>query len=148
MDLTLKLTGAQLEELIQRGFAAKTKFLHVEELRPGYARVRLPFRPSMLRPGGVLSGPALFTAADTAMYVLVMGHVGPELMAVTSDMNLHFLSKARQGDIIAEARLLKLGRSLVVMEVGLFSSAEPEKQVAQVTGSYVLPERHTAKTPS
>lgn len=140
MDLTLKLTGPQLETLIHGAFGSpEKKFLHVEELKPGYARIRIPFRNSMLRPGGVVSGPALFTAADTAMYVLVMGHIGPELMAVTSDFNIHFLSKAKQGDVIAEGRLLKLGRRLAVMEVALFTSAEPEKRVAQVTGSYALP---------
>lgn len=140
MDLTLKLTSRELEDLIHLGFnSVNRKFLVIEELKPGYARTRVPFRPSMLRPGGVLSGPALFAAADTAMYVLVMGHIGPELMAVTSDFNMHFLSKAKQGDIIAEGRLLKLGRRLAVMEVSLFSSAEPDKRVAHVTGSYALP---------
>lgn len=143
MALELKLTGPQLEDLIHLGFnrGADRKFLHVEELKIGYARVRIPFRTSMLRPGGVVSGPALFTAADTAMYVLVMGHIGPELMAVTSDFNIHFLSKAKQGDVIAEAKLLKLGRRLAVMEVALFTSAEPDKRVAHVTGSYALPEK-------
>jgi len=63
----------------------------------------------MLRPGNTISGPAIFTAADIAMYVLVMGHIGPELMAVTSDMTMHFLNKGAPGDLIAEARMLKLG---------------------------------------
>jgi uncharacterized protein (TIGR00369 family) len=142
MDLNLKMTAQQVEDLIHAGFkAAERKFLVVEELQPGRARTRLPFRPSMLRPGNVLSGPALFTAADTAMYVLVLGHVGPELMAVTSDFNLHFLNKGTPGDILAEARLLKLGRRLAVMDVALFSSADPARQVAHVTGSYALPEK-------
>lgn len=140
MDLELKLNGQQVEDLIHLGFnSTEKKFLVVEELRPGYARTRLPFRKSMLRPGNVVSGPALFTAADTAMYVLILGHLGPQLMAVTSDFNLHFLNKAAQGDVIAEAKFLKLGRRLVVMQVALFTSADPQKQVAQVTGSYMLP---------
>lgn len=140
MDLSLKLNAQQIEDLIHLGFnSGDRKFLKVEELSPGFTRIRIPFRNSMLRPGGVLSGPAMFTAADTAMYVLVMGHIGPQLMAVTSDFNMHFLSKAKQGDLLAEGRLLKLGRRLAVMEVALFSSAEPERRVAHVTGSYALP---------
>lgn len=137
--MELKMSAQQVEDLIHLGFAAKRKMLMVEEVRPGYARTRLPYRDSMLRPGKVLSGPALFTAADLAMYALVLSHVGPELMAVTANFNINFLNKARPGDIIGEGRMLKLGRKLAVMEVLLYSSAEPEMLVAQVSGSYALP---------
>lgn len=137
--MELKLSGGQIEDLIQMGFAAKQKMFTIESLVPGSVRVRTPYQTRMLRPGNVLSGPALFTAADLAMYALVMAHVGPELMAVTANMNLNFLNKATPGDIIAEGRLLKLGRKLAVMEVSLYSSAAPETMVAHATGSYALP---------
>lgn len=133
------MTAQEVEDLIHHGFAAKKKFLSIEEVRPGYARVRMPYRDWMLRPGNVLSGPALFTATDTAMYALVLSHIGPELMAVTANLNMNFLAKAKPGHIIAESRMLKLGRRLAVMEVSLYSSAEPETLVAHVTGSYALP---------
>lgn len=137
--MDLKMTAQQVEDLIHMGFAAKRKFLLVEEVRENYARTRVPYRDSMLRPGNVLSGPALFTAADTVMYALVLSHLGPELMAVTSNLNINFLAKAKPGDIIAEATMLKLGRRLAVMEVSLYSAAEPATRVAHVTGSYALP---------
>src|SRR3546814_18901137 len=70
------------------------------------------FRSMMIRPGNVIFGPAQFTAADSAMYALVLGHLGAQLMAVTSDMNLRFLTKALPGDVIGEATFLKLGRRL------------------------------------
>jgi uncharacterized protein (TIGR00369 family) len=135
----LKLTAQQVEDLIHLGFAAKKKILAVEEVGPGFVRTRLLYRESMLRPGKVLSGPAMFTAADLAMYALVLSHVGPELMAVTSNLNMNFLAKAKPGDIIGQGRMLKLGRRLAVMETSLYSSAEPETLVAHVTGSYALP---------
>lgn len=139
MDLNLKMTAQEVEDLIQRGFATKKPFLKIEEIRLGHARVRIPYRDTMLRPGGVLSGPALFTAADIAMYALVLSHVGPQLMAVTSNMNMNFVSKAKPGDILAEVSLLKLGRRNVVMEVSLYSAAAPDMLVTHVTGSYALP---------
>lgn len=137
--MELKLSGEQIEDLIQLGFAAKQKLFTIESLVPGAIRVRTPYQARMLRPGNVLSGPAMFTAADLAMYALVMAHVGPALMAVTANMNLNFLNKAAPGDIIADGRLLKLGRKLAVMEVSLYSSANPETMVAHATGSYALP---------
>lgn len=133
------MTAQQVEDFIHLGFEAKRKLWSVEEVRPGEVRIRVPFRESMLRPGKVLSGPALFTASDIAMYALVLAHVGPELMAVTANLNMNFLNKAKPGDIIALGRLLKLGRRLAVMEVSLYSSAEPDTPVAHVTGSYARP---------
>lgn len=138
--MELKFDAAGVQALIRGGLRVADKGgLIVEEVREGYARIRLPFRDSMLRPGNVVSGPALFTAADSAMYALVLSHVGPALMAVTANMNLTFLNKALPGDVIGEAQLLKLGRRLVVMNVDLSTSADPERIVAHVTGSYALP---------
>jgi uncharacterized protein (TIGR00369 family) len=136
--MELKLSAAEVETLIQNGFSAKHKLFDIEDARPGFIRTRVPYSERMLRPGNVLSGPALFTAADTAMYALVLMHLGPTMMAVTTSMNINFLAKAKPGDIIGEGRLLKLGRKLAVMEIALYSSAEPQTMVAHATGSYTL----------
>lgn len=139
MSDVLQMTATEVEDLIHLGFPGRDRFLVVEEVAPGRARIRIPFSKRMLRPGDVLSGPALFTAADTAMYVAVLAHYGPQLMAVTASTTINFLNRAEPGDILAEVRLLKQGRRLAVMEVSLFSSAAPEQVVAHVTGSYAVP---------
>lgn len=136
----LKLDAQAVQDLIRNGLPAAAKHgVLIEAAEPGYARIRFPYHAGMLRPGGVISGPTLFAAADTAMYALVLAHVGPQLMAVTANFNMNFLNKAAAGDVIGEARLLKMGRRLVVMEVSLSTSAAPEKIAAHVTGSYALP---------
>ena len=133
----LKLSAPQIEALFAQHFGNKGG-LRVEEVRAGYARLRMPFHKWMLRPGDVVSGPALFTAADAAMYTLVLAHLGPVVMAVTSNMNLHFLAAAPAGDVIAECKLLRMGKRLAVMEVSLFTG--PDKTfAAHVTGTYSLP---------
>ncbi|WP_020647672.1 PaaI family thioesterase [Solimonas variicoloris] len=138
--MDLKLDAAAVEALIREGLVAAGRGgLCVDELRSGYARVRLPFDAAMLRPGEVISGPTLFTAADSAMYALVLGHVGAQLMAVTSDINIRFLAKARPGDVIGEASFLKLGRRLAAMEVRLSTAAAPGVTVAHASGTYALP---------
>jgi uncharacterized protein (TIGR00369 family) len=132
------MTADEVIQAITAGFAKPVWFV-VEELRAGYARTRTPLdRANMLRPGGVVSGPALFAAADLAMYAVVLGHVGPQLMAVTSDLSIRFLRKAVPGDIIAEASLLKLGRKLAVIDVRLSCGDDPAL-VAHATGTYALP---------
>ncbi len=136
--MELKLSAAQVEQLITGGFEREPKYLSIEELRPGFLRMRMPFRKWMVRPGDVLSGPALFTAADLAMYALVLAHLGPVVMAVTANLNMNFLSKGRLADVFAEASLLKLGGKLAVVEVKLRAGDDPTL-VAHVTGSYSLP---------
>jgi uncharacterized protein (TIGR00369 family) len=138
MDLKLVMSAEEVTRLITSAFKSQQPFFEIGELRPGFVRARLPFKPWMLRPGEVVSGPALFTAADLAMYALVLSHTGPQLMAVTSNLDLNFLNKGERGDVHAEGSLLKLGRRLAVMEVKLRCGEEPEL-VAVATGTYVLP---------
>lgn len=138
--MALVLSGEAVQALIRGGLtAAQRGGLRVEEVREGYARIGLPYDESMLRPGQVLSGPVLFTAVDSAMFALVLAHLGPELMAVTSDINIRFLAKAVPGDVIAEAELLKLGRRQIVMQARVMSSADPGRCVAQASGTYMRP---------
>jgi uncharacterized protein (TIGR00369 family) len=134
----LKLDAAQTEALIRGGLSSAAQVI-VEAVEPGMARVRLPYSARMLRPGGVISGPTLFAAADTAMYALVLSHLGPQLMAVTANFSMSFLNKAAPGDVRAQAQLLKLGRRLVVMDVRLWTGDDAQRIAAQVTGSYALP---------
>lgn len=135
----LKLDAAQTQALIRGALGEAARIgLEVQSVQPGAARVRIPYAAHMLRPGNVISGPTLFAAADSAMYALVLSHLGPELMAVTSQINMHFLNKATRGDVIADARLLKLGRSLIVMEALLRTGDNPTV-VAQASGTYVRP---------
>ena len=131
-------SAAAVERIIRESLPHIGARLTVESIGDGTTRLTVPFEPWMLRPGNILSGPALFLAADCAMFALLLAHVGTEVMAFTSDLTMHFLNKARSGDITADARLLKVGRRLAVMEVSLFTAGDPSL-VAHVTGSYVLP---------
>ncbi|TAK50359.1 MAG: PaaI family thioesterase [Xanthobacteraceae bacterium] len=102
-------------------------------------RVRQRYRPDMLRPGGTISGPTLMAMADVAMYVVILSAIGPVGLAVTTNLSINFLRKAPAGhDVIAEARLLKLGKRLAVGEVALLSAASPDL-VAHVTSTYSIP---------
>lgn len=112
--------------------------LKVEEVKHGFARIRIPFHPNHLRPGGTISGPIMMTAGDTAMYVAILGSLGEMAMAVTSNLNINFLKRPEQLDLIAEARIIKLGKRIAFCEVGIRCEGSDEL-VAHVTGSYSLP---------
>jgi uncharacterized protein (TIGR00369 family) len=120
-------------------FAAHYGFI-VEEYDHGTARVRLPYDDRHIRPGGTISGPAMFALAVFSLYVAVMAAVGPLHLAVTTNMTVDFLRKPEKRDLIAHVALLKLGKRLAVGRVDIRSDGETEL-CAHMTGTYSIPPR-------
>lgn len=135
----MTLNAQEIEQSLKQWIPmAKDIDLKVEEVRHGFARIRIPFQEKHLRPGGTISGPVMMTAGDTAMYVAILGSLGEMAMAVTSNLNINFLKRPQQKDLLAEATILKLGKRIAFCEVGLRCEGSDEL-VAHVTGSYSLP---------
>jgi uncharacterized protein (TIGR00369 family) len=113
--------------------------LAIEHADGRTCRLRQRFRDSMLRPGGTVSGATLMALADCAMYVVLLSAIGPVSLAVTTNLNINFLRKGAPGqDVLAEARLMKLGSRLAVGEVTLLSGDSPDL-IAHVTATYSIP---------
>ncbi len=127
------LLGAEFPEMFnaERGYA-------LEEIWHGGARVRRHFHPRLLRPGGTLSGATMMALVDFAMYVAVLSAIGWVPLAVTTNLSINFLKKPAPRDLLAEARLLKLGRRLAVGEIGVRSEGIDEL-VAHATATYSIP---------
>lgn len=136
-----KLDAAGVNALLRQAFpdATPSAFPTVVEVTPGRVKVTAPYRDGLLRPGGVISGPTLMSLADTAAYALVLAHVGDQLMAVTSQLNMSFLRGAAPGDLHAEAELLRLGRRMAVCDVRLWTQG-PDRLAAQANVTYALPQ--------
>ena len=114
--------------------------LSVEEIGAGTCRVRMPGKDEFLRPGGTVSGPALMSLADYAMYVAVLSAIGRVELAVTINLTANFLRRPRPGAIIGDCRLIKLGKRLAYGEVSLFSEGDEDAgPVAHVTATYSIP---------
>lgn len=112
--------------------------LTIERANYGDVRIRKAFHEDHLRPGGTVSGPTMMELADFAMYVAVFSAAGPQPLAVTTNLNINFLRKPAAADLIADARLMKVGKRLAVGEVSLYSDGSDER-VAHVTSTYSLP---------
>jgi uncharacterized protein (TIGR00369 family) len=115
-----------------------TSGLSIEAVWPGGSRVRQAYSEGSVRPGGTISGPTMMALADFAMYVAVLAGIGPVALAVTTNLNINFLRKPARCDLLAEARLLKLGKRLAVGEVTIRSDGD-ESPVAHVTSTYSIP---------
>jgi uncharacterized protein (TIGR00369 family) len=135
-DWTIVLGADALNKLLDQAFPGATEPVRmVRDVSPGRATLLRQFHPTMLRPGGLISGPTLMSLADSAAYVLIMAHVGPELMAVTSSLTMNFLRGAKPGDIQVEAELLTLGRRNAVCDVRIWTES-PARLAAQATVTY------------
>jgi uncharacterized protein (TIGR00369 family) len=113
--------------------------LFIERVDYGDVRVRRAYHEDHLRPGGTISGPTMMELADFAMYVAVFSAIGAQPLAVTTNLNINFLRKPAQADLIAYARLMKVGKRLAVGEVTLYSAGSDDP-VAHVTSTYSIPD--------
>lgn len=137
--MPLKMTVDEVAALLDREFPQVSGHLTIEALEEMRIRVRLNVDDAHLRPGGTVSGPSIFALADVAVYMAVLGMIGPRSLAVTTNCSIDFMRKpAAATDLIAECRLLKLGRTLAVGDVLIFSEGV-EAPVARASLTYSIP---------
>ncbi len=111
----------------------------VDQVREdGDVRLRLPVEHAHIRPGGTISGPALMAIADGAAWAAVLSHRGPDMSPVSTSLHIDFLRKPDPDDLIAEGVVLRLGRTLAVIDVAI-RSAGTERLVAKAQVTYAIP---------
>lgn len=132
---------AALEDFLARDFGQVAEDFAVERADATGVALRLKVAERHLRPGGTVSGPAIFALVDVAIYLAILSRSGPVALAVTTNCAVDFLRKPEAGrDLLAEARLLKLGRRLAVGDVLVFSEGAAEP-VARAGLTYSIPPR-------
>ncbi len=137
--MDIKMDVAELNNFVQKVFPQVCHQLYVEEVTEDGCIIRWKVDGSNIRPGGTISGPTMFSAADVAAYLATLSRIGPEALAVTTSCSIDFMRKpAANVDILADCRLLKLGRVLSVSDVLIYSEGEP-KPVARASLTYSIP---------
>jgi uncharacterized protein (TIGR00369 family) len=133
------MTPADLRKFVEQEFpqAADSGFL-IEHLDDKSIRARLPIGNQHLRPGGTVAGPTLMWMTDFSFYMLLLGRLGPVAHAVTTNLNINFMRKPEPVDVLSEGRLLKLGRTLAVGDVTIWSDGVKDP-VAHATVTYSIP---------
>lgn len=139
--MPLQMTAAELQNFVGEVFPQVKDDFVIEELEEMRVKVRMVIGERHLRPGGTVSGPSMFALADVSVYLAVMAMIGPKALAVTTNSSLDFMRKPAAGvDLIAECRLLKLGKVLAVGDVLLFSEGMAAP-VARAAMTYSIPPR-------
>ncbi len=136
--MTLKMNIPEIHKFLDQVFPQMKGAFEILELAPNRIKLRMKITDENLRPGGTVSGPAMFTAADCAFYIATLSMIGPEALTVTTNCSIDFMRKPAPTDIIAEARILKLGKTLSVGDVMLYSEGKDEP-VAHAKLTYSIP---------
>ena len=142
--MVLAMDGAALMAFLRRDFGQVAEDFTVERADAAGVLLRLKVAERHLRPGGTVSGPSIFGLADVAMYLAILSRIGPVALTVTTSCAVDFMRKPAAGrDLLGEARVLKLGRSLAVGDVMVFSEglADP---VARASLTYAIPPKASA----
>ena len=134
----LKLNAEEITEFLEEVFPGSIENFTIEHVEPMRARIRMPFQPWRLRPGGTISGPSLMALADTGLWVALLAMIGREALSVTSHLDIDFLRKPAPADVIAHTTLHKLGRRLAVGDVLMYSDGEP-MPCARASVTYAIP---------
>lgn len=139
--MALMMDEAALTAFLRTDFAEVADDFRVERANEEGVALRLVTAARHLRPGGTVSGPTMFALADVSIYLAILSRIGPVALAVTTNASIDFMRKPTAGrDLIAEARILKLGRTLAVGDVLIFSENGSDP-VARAAMTYSIPPR-------
>ena len=137
--MKLQFSISELSSYLDEDFPQVVNQYKILALEPGYAKIVQNISSENLRPGGTVSGPAIFSLVDIGMYILLLAHIGKEPLAVTTKCSIDFLRKPDAGeDMVADCSLLKLGRTLIVGEV-LVKASRQEDLLARSSITYFRP---------
>ncbi len=131
------LGASELQEILSAAFP-DFDVPRVEEVTQHGVVVSQSLASRHGRPGGTVSGPTMMALADTAAWMAILAQIGPVLLAVTTSLHIDFLRKPDITDLVAKATVLKLGRSLAVVDVSLFSRNRDDI-VAKAQVTYSIP---------
>lgn len=134
----MKLNAEEISAFLDDVYPGAMENFSIEHVEPMFARIRMPFQPWRLRPGGTISGPSLMALADTGLWVALLAMIGREALSVTSHLDIDFLRKPAPADVIAHTTLHKLGKRLAVGDVIMYSDGE-EMPCARASVTYAIP---------
>jgi len=136
--MELKMTIAEVSAFLAQVFPQIGDDFEVVSLTPEEVVVCLRVSDKHLRPGGTVSGPSMFALADVSYYIATLALIGPEALTVTTNCSIDFMRKPAPSDMIAKARVLKLGRTLSVGDVLMYSEGQ-DAPVARANLTYAIP---------
>jgi len=139
MNKPLAVTKRDLQKILSKSPFLQEYGFRLHSVADGTCQLRVPFRKTFERPGGIISGPVFMAAADVAMWLAIMTRLGKDDPSVTIDMKTAFLAWAGKEEFRCTARLLRMGKRLIY---GIAECADRKGELlTHHTITYLRPDR-------
>lgn len=132
------MSKIDLENFLEKEFPQVSNNFKILNTKPNYLSMLMHISDEHLRPGGTVSGPTMFLLADVSFYLATLSMIGPKSLTVTTNCSINFLRKPNISDLISESRVLKIGKTLSVGDVLIYSEGIKEP-VAHASLTYSIP---------
>ena len=132
------MSKVDLENFLEKEFPQVSSNFKILNTKPNSLSMLMHISDEHLRPGGTVSGPTMFLLADVSFYLATFGIIGPKSLTVTTNCSINFLRKPNISDLISETRVLKIGKTLSVGDVLIYSKGIKEP-VAHASLTYSIP---------
>ena len=132
------MSKIDLEKFLEKEFPQVSNNFKILNTKPNSLSMLMHISDEHLRPGGTVSGPTMFLLADVSFYLATLSIIGPKSLTVTTNCSINFLRKPNEKNLISEARILKLGKTLSVGDVLIYSE-DIDEPVAHASLTYSIP---------
>ena len=132
------MTKEELNDFLEKEFPQVNKNFEILKVSNKNFSMLMHISSEHLRPGATVSGPTMFLLADVTFYLATLSVIGPKSLTVTTNCSINFLRKPNEKNLISEARILKLGKTLSVGDVLIYSEGIDEP-VAHASLTYSIP---------
>ena len=132
------MSKIDLENFLEKEFPQVSNNFKILNTKPNSLSMLMHISDEHLRPGGTVSGPTMFLLADVSFYLATLSMIGPKSLTVTTNCSINFLRKPNISDLISETRVLKIGKTLSVGDVLIYSNCIKEP-VAHASLTYSIP---------
>tara|TARA_B110001454_G_scaffold123236_1_gene115028 strand:- start:9 stop:425 length:417 start_codon:yes stop_codon:yes gene_type:complete len=132
------MSKIDLENFLEKEFPQVSNNFKILNTKPNSLSMLMHISDVHLRPGGTVSGPTMFLLADVSFYLATLSIIGPKSLTVTTNCSINFLRKPNISDLISESRVLKIGKTLSVGDVLIYSEGIKEP-VAHASLTYSIP---------
>ncbi len=132
------MTKEELNDFLEKEFPQVNKNFEILKVNDKNFSMLMHISSEHLRPGATVSGPTMFLLADVTFYLATLSVIGPKSLTVTTNCSINFLKKPNEKNLISEARILKLGKTLSVGDVLIYSE-DIDGPVAHASLTYSIP---------
>ena len=132
------MSKIDLENFLEKEFPQVSNNFKILNTKPNSLSMLMHISDEHLRPGGTVSGPTMFLLADVSFYLATLSMIGPKSLTVTTNCSINFLRKPNISNLVSESRVLKIGKTLSVGDVLIYSKGIKEP-VAHASLTYSIP---------